>query len=305
MRLRVIVAVVVLLGGLLLTAQECPKENIPPVARFTVDQASGTSPLTVNFDATASYDPDGTIVSYSWDFGDGTTGTGITITHTFTSSTDRTYTVTLTVTDNGGKTGSLSSSIVVHGSPPGPTPGTLLFTDTFEGGPDPTWSPTSDGWDTCYGTYWFQPFWGSDQWSYSFVAKGKNWENYTVEADIRLPDCSESAIGLILRAQENLNSMVVVYGNNQAIFWGVLKGGKYIIKSKPISPGFFIGWQHVKVEVSGSIYKLFVKGLLRSTFNDSHFLKGMPGVAAYNPYVFEGFCPDCGPSFDNFVVYSN
>ena len=51
---------------------------------------------TVTFDASASTDNVG-IISYEWDFGDGTTGTGITTTHTYANS--GTYTVTLTVKD--------------------------------------------------------------------------------------------------------------------------------------------------------------------------------------------------------------
>ena len=47
--------------------------NIPPVARFFASPESGSAPLLVSFDASASNDPDGVIENYSWDFGDGTT----------------------------------------------------------------------------------------------------------------------------------------------------------------------------------------------------------------------------------------
>ena len=39
--------------------------------------------VALNFDGSGSSDPDGTIVAYDWDFGDGTTGTGATPTHTY------------------------------------------------------------------------------------------------------------------------------------------------------------------------------------------------------------------------------
>lgn len=52
----------------------------------------------LSFDGTWSYDPDGEIVSYSWDFGDGETGVGPTPSHVYQSVGK--YTVTLTVTDN-------------------------------------------------------------------------------------------------------------------------------------------------------------------------------------------------------------
>ncbi|MCB9647003.1 MAG: PKD domain-containing protein [Deltaproteobacteria bacterium] len=76
-----------------------PSSNRWPIADAGPDRVA-TSGLPITFDASGSVDPDGTIATYAWDFGDGTTGTGLTVTHTFTGGTDRT--VTLTVTDNAG-----------------------------------------------------------------------------------------------------------------------------------------------------------------------------------------------------------
>ncbi len=81
--------------------------NQPPVASFTYS----VSGLTVNFDASASHDPDGTIVSYAWDFGDGSTGSGKTVSHTYASAGS--YTVTLTVKDNNGATSAATNSITI------------------------------------------------------------------------------------------------------------------------------------------------------------------------------------------------
>ena len=69
-----------------------------PIASFTMNPISGTAPLEVTFDASNSYDPDGNIVSYAWDFGDGTSGSGVTMKHTFNSKGS--YNIKLTVTDN-------------------------------------------------------------------------------------------------------------------------------------------------------------------------------------------------------------
>jgi len=74
--------------------------NDPPVARFYANPTSGPAPLTVTFNASASYDPDGTIKRYYWEFGDGTTGRGRIVTHTYTRP--GVYTPFLTVTDNRG-----------------------------------------------------------------------------------------------------------------------------------------------------------------------------------------------------------
>jgi len=83
----------------------------PPTAAFSAAPLSGGTPLVVAFNAAASFDPDGSIVSYEWVFGDGGTATGANVVHTFTSQ--GTYTATLTVTDNTGQSSSTSVSISV------------------------------------------------------------------------------------------------------------------------------------------------------------------------------------------------
>lgn len=73
--------------------------NTPPVANGECTLVTTSSVL---FDASGSYDPDGFIQSYDWDFGDGAWGTGTIVTHIYRAS--GTYTATLTVTDNDGAT---------------------------------------------------------------------------------------------------------------------------------------------------------------------------------------------------------
>ena len=85
--------------------------NQPPVANFTADPEAGAIPLTVSFDATASYDTDGSIVAYNWDFGDGTNGNGATSSHTYTQ--EGIFTATLTVTDDEGLNGTAATNISV------------------------------------------------------------------------------------------------------------------------------------------------------------------------------------------------
>jgi len=94
----------------------CTLLNQAPVARIQIapEELSGPSPHTVNFDGAGSSDPDGILVDFEWDFGDGKTATGETAIHTYivTTETQR-FTVTLTVTDDNGATSSTSQSIEV------------------------------------------------------------------------------------------------------------------------------------------------------------------------------------------------
>lgn len=83
-----------------------------PLPVFSATPDVGVAPRPVLFDATASTDPDGRIVSYSWDFGDHTTGTGDTVSHTYSSA--GTYPATLTVTDNDGLTSTIGKVITVY-----------------------------------------------------------------------------------------------------------------------------------------------------------------------------------------------
>lgn len=89
--------------------------NQPPTAHATAMPTTGTAPLAVAFDGSGSSDPDGTISSFEWNFGDGVTGTGAAVNHTY--STTGGFSATLTVTDNQGATHSTALSITVN-SPP-------------------------------------------------------------------------------------------------------------------------------------------------------------------------------------------
>ena len=87
-----------------------------PVAALTVTPPSGLSPLPVTADASASSDLGGSIVSYSFNFGDGTVvgpQAAPTATHTFASGT---WTVTVTVTDDDGLTAATGQSVDVVAS---------------------------------------------------------------------------------------------------------------------------------------------------------------------------------------------
>ena len=89
------------------TASGRTAPNLPPTAVFT----AGASKLTVTVDASDSVDADGSITTYSWDFGDGSTASGV---HAEPHLRRRgTYAVTLTVTDDDGANDTTSKQVTV------------------------------------------------------------------------------------------------------------------------------------------------------------------------------------------------
>jgi PKD repeat protein len=75
--------------------------DAPPIAQASVNNDSPLPGVAVIFAATGSYDLQGEIVSYHWEFGDGQTGTGETVQHSYGRGDY--YVVTLTVTDESGQ----------------------------------------------------------------------------------------------------------------------------------------------------------------------------------------------------------
>ena len=110
--------------------------NQPPVARLALSAVSGTAPLAVVAHASASSDPDGRIVSYRFDFGDGTVvgpRSGPNALHTYAAGQ---WTASVTVTDDLGATASASVAVTVQPGPvvlassdPYPSPGGTGGTD--------------------------------------------------------------------------------------------------------------------------------------------------------------------------------
>lgn len=95
--------------------------NQAPTARISASPTSGNAPLTVNFSGTASTDPEGSPLTYSWDlngdglFGDATTPTA---THTYASSGN--FVASLRVTDPQGAANTATVTITVGNTPPSP-----------------------------------------------------------------------------------------------------------------------------------------------------------------------------------------
>jgi PKD repeat protein len=88
--------------------------NQPPVADAD-GPYQGSPGHEITFTGEKSYDPDGNIVSWQWEFGDGSKGSGEVVTHAYTKSGE--YQVKLTVIDNRGATGSDGTSARVNEPP--------------------------------------------------------------------------------------------------------------------------------------------------------------------------------------------
>jgi PKD repeat protein len=116
---------------LVVVARAGAPPNQPPVARATATPMSGAAPLAVAFDGSASSDPDGSIVSAVWTFGDGGSAAKPTSTHTY--QTAGVYAATLTVADNGGAAHSTTLTITVNASPASPPAPSSLSASTGPG----------------------------------------------------------------------------------------------------------------------------------------------------------------------------
>jgi photosystem II stability/assembly factor-like uncharacterized protein len=82
--------------------------NVPPAAAFTF----ACSQFTCTFDGSGSADPDGTISSYVWNFGDGWVGLGTTVSHSYAAA--GAYSASLTVSDNDGAANAQTSTVVIN-----------------------------------------------------------------------------------------------------------------------------------------------------------------------------------------------
>ena len=120
-------------SGMVHKVQYVVTENSNPVAIATANPTSGPTPLSVTFNGSGSSDPDpGTVLSYSWNFGDGSpTASLAVVTHTYNSAGP--FVATLTVNDGNGGTNSATVNITV-GTPPIGTISTPIVGTKYNGG---------------------------------------------------------------------------------------------------------------------------------------------------------------------------
>ena len=98
----------------------CYAENLRPIAEAEADVYYGPSPLTVQFDGSASFDPDNDPITYSWDFGDTGTSDEVSPEHIFTAAgtEPEMFEVKLSVTDTADNVGEKTLIISLNNTPP-------------------------------------------------------------------------------------------------------------------------------------------------------------------------------------------
>ena len=127
-----------------------PAQNIPPTAIFSVSVTEGKVPLSdVQFDASQSYDTNGNITNFVWDFGDGVITSGVDDTTPVHSYIDEgSFVVILTVTDNDNATNTNLASQTITVLPNQPPDASFIWsvgTDGLTASLDAGPSADSDG----------------------------------------------------------------------------------------------------------------------------------------------------------------
>lgn len=269
--------------------------NLSPSAKFSANPASGLAPLKVTFDASASSDPDGSIGSYAWDFGDGTTGTGQIVDHTYNSAGS--FTAILTVTDNNSAQATASQTISVQSTGGGQT---ILFQDQF----NRVGSTLGTGWRLDAGSF-------STDGAFAVSGTAANWA--AVTAPIGTSDYAVEST-LIVPAG-SLYSGIAVRGNNAAIntdnyvlqisttgtvnLYRRNAGAWTLLRSFSVSGGIAAGTPYkLKLAVKGAspvhLEASFQGGVL-FTYDDTgtnQLFTGLPGIQNY----------DAGVKYDAFTV---
>ena len=130
-------------------------EARPPFASISFAPQPPLKGVSVAFDGSASADPGHTIVSYEWDFGDGSHATGATPFHAYAQVGE--YATTLKVTDDAGRSGEIARLVSVDAAPPqaaftvSPTSPTTTQTATFDGSGSSDPDGTIEGYEWDFG----------------------------------------------------------------------------------------------------------------------------------------------------------
>jgi len=178
------------------------EENKPPVAYFTYSPLNPVVGETITFNASSSYDQDGNITAYEWEFGDGANGTGEIVEHSYSAAGN--YTVNLTVTDDDGAKNSSFKIVNVSAIPNKPpvayftySPGNPVVNETIIFNASLSFDP--DGNITAYEWEFGDEANGTGEIvNHSYSAVG----NYTVNLTVTDDDGAENSTSKTIRVVE-------------------------------------------------------------------------------------------------------
>ncbi|HTD80773.1 MAG TPA: PKD domain-containing protein, partial [Thermoplasmata archaeon] len=184
---------------------QTPPNPQPPVASFIANPSRANPGAPIAFDASPSYDPDGTIVWYAWEFGDSTTGTGVSASHVYAAP--GTYAVNLTVVDNSSLSDTVSDTVVVNRAPVAafsysPTTIYIAVVVTFDG------SASTDDVGVVSWTWNFGDgaVGSGSTATHSYVRKGVFLATLTVTDDLGLTDATTRQVRVSNRAPRIIQS---------------------------------------------------------------------------------------------------
>jgi PKD repeat protein len=192
-------------GNLQTASRQLTVTDEPPTAGFAISAGPHPQGSAVSFDGSGSNDPDGTIVSHSWNFGDGLPAAGgASTSHVYAHG--GTYTVTLTVTDSDGQKGVTSQQLTID-SPPVATfttsPGSpvqgipVRFDGTGSSDLDPGVTISSDSWNFGDGSVAT----GGPTTSHVYSRPGSYTVRLTVTNSVGLTSTAEQRLGVVLGAR--------------------------------------------------------------------------------------------------------
>ncbi len=242
----------------------------PPVASFVLTPSPSLTLTSISFNATGSFDPDGTIVGYGWDFGDGSApGSGVTVSHSYSKSGN--YTVVLAVTDNNGLASVSSKVEAVLDTPPVPSfsysPSSPLTGQTVSY--DASSSSDPDGTVVAYAWNFGDGASASGATAqHSFAANG------TFSVSLTVTDDSGSVA---------TTSTTVRVGNDPA---PVFPNGSSLSTINVGPRSLSLDWTPADDSVQVTSYEVYMNGTLLTTLAGSHTRYDVNGLNPLAHYVF-------------------
>lgn len=253
--------------------------NLPPIAEISINQEGDN----YTFDASASSDPDGTIIKYIWDFGGGKTVEGQVVTVTTAELTSGTC--TLTLIDDGNAV-TIKMALINDA---------IEISDDFESDSVENYTVISGGvtveGGAVHGADW--------QKTMAFNINSLNSANQVVEADVNYSGRSADGCGLLLGVDETSQTGYITYFINGIITLKRFQGSAltYIAQGDTV---YNAGNYHLKIASYGNNITVFVNGTESiSVFDDTYSNGQYAGFSIFRTKV------NSITSVDNFYAREN